>query len=276
MAETRELIFLGTGASCGVPTYYCGCKACDEAREHPEYARSCSSLAIVGQETTLIDTSPELRLQFIREHLDGVDRVLYTHDHFDHVGGLPQLEYYERLITHGVLPVYASDVCADYLAAHFDFMDDAFEINRIQAFKPMDFDGVRYTALPATHCPGAFGYLIGFGKTHIAYFPDTGPLVSESLESVKGVDALIIDATFNGRNWMPQAHTTVDGAIQLATMLKPKVTYLTHLSLHFDEPITVAELQAKLDAVKQDKGVDVRLSFDGTRLTLSDEGLMLS
>lgn len=274
MAQTRELIFLGTGASCGVPTYYCGCKACQEVKEHPEYARSCSSIAIKGAETTLIDTSPELRLQFVRESLTGCDRVLYTHDHFDHVGGLPQLEYYERLIAKGVLPVYASDVCSQYLKAHFDFMDDTFETHDIEVFKPMDFDGVRYTALPATHCPGAFGYLMGFGKTHVAYFPDCGPMVSETLESVRGVDILIIDATFNGKNWMPQAHTTIDGAIKLAGMLKPKVTYLTHLSQHFDEPITVAEIQAKLANAKAEYNVDVRLPFDGTRIVLSDDGCL--
>jgi len=269
MSGTRELIFLGTGASCGVPTFYCGCDACEEARRHPEYARSCSSIAIAGRETTLIDTSPELRLQFVRERLDGTDRVLYTHEHFDHVGGLPQLEYYKRIAARGVLPVYAGDECATYVEHHFDFMLDVLDINRIKPFEPLVFDEVEYLPLPAAHCPGAFGYLISFGTMKVAYFPDTGPLSDEVLSLLAGIDILIMDSTFNGCNWMPEVHTTIDGAINAARMLHPKVLYLTHLSMHFDEPITATQLQERLDGVRKTEGLDVRMPVDGTRIVLS-------
>ncbi len=275
-----QLLFLGTGASCGVPSYYCGCKACEEACVHPEYARGCSSIMIRGKEDTLIDTSPELRLQFIREQLVGVDQVLFTHEHFDHVGGLAQLEYYSKLVSRQPIPVYAGRECFDYLASHFDFMADSLDLNCVGEFDILEFDQVRYTPLPAAHAPGTFGYLIEIPKpesttvatspeyTRIAYFPDTGVLPEQTRPYVNDLDILIHDATFNGRNWMPQSHTTIDEVVDLALEIHPKVTYLTHLALHYDTPITVMELQTKLDEVNRAHGCDIRIAFDGTAIQL--------
>jgi len=274
-----ELLFLGTSASCGVPAYYCGCKVCEEARAHPEYARGCSSIMIRGAEDTLIDTSPELRLQFIRERLTRVDQILFTHEHFDHVGGLAQLEYYSKLVSGKPIPVYAGKECIEYLTSHFDFMADSLDFNSIKAFEVLEFNGVRYTPLPAAHAPGTFGYLIEIptrGESalpvstpryvRIAYFPDTGVLPDQTRAYLGDLDILIHDATFNGRNWMPHSHTTIDEAISLAREIRPKVTYLTHLALHYDTPITVEELQEKLDEVNAAHDCDIRIAFDGMNI----------
>lgn len=266
MAHT--LTFLGTGASCGVPVYYCGCEACKEALEHPEYARTCSSLAIRGAQTTLIDASPELRIQFARTGITNVDQVLFTHEHFDHVGGLPQLEYYVRLITKRALPVFASDQAANYIQSHFDFMMDTLDVQTIVPFELLEFDGIKYRPLPATHNPGALGYLIYGPHMRVGYFCDCGPLTDASFEALKSADVLIFDATFNGKNWMESEHHTIDGVIKLARELRPKRTYLTHLSMHFDTPITASELEEKLARIMDEEGLDIRLPKDGESFEL--------
>lgn len=39
----------------------------------------------------LLDSSPDLRQQALRENITDVDAVLYTHAHVDHVGGFDDL-----------------------------------------------------------------------------------------------------------------------------------------------------------------------------------------
>jgi phosphoribosyl 1,2-cyclic phosphate phosphodiesterase len=275
----HTLIFLGTGASCGVPSFYCGCAACDEARENPRAARDCSGLLVVGSQHTLIDTAPELRTQLIRERVEHIDQVLFTHEHFDHVGGIPQLEFYVRLVSKKPLPIYAGPETLAAIEQQFGFMSDVLAPHSLDAFGTVSFDGVDYTPLPATHSEGAFGFLIevheqGSGQSggrargqdgrRIAYFPDTGPLPQQTLERLTDLDILIFDATFNGANWMPHSHHSIDEAIALARELAPKRTFLTHLTMHYDEPITLAELEKKLEPYQG----SIAVAHDGMSLSL--------
>ncbi|MDR1016127.1 MAG: MBL fold metallo-hydrolase [Coriobacteriales bacterium] len=271
MPKTHLLTFLGTGASCGVPSYYCGCPACEEALRDPRARRDCSSILIQGEENTQIDTAPELRSQYIREGIRKVERVLFTHEHFDHIGGLPQLEYLVRLQTKRPLPVYGSAETLEAIGRRFDFMADVLEGHQIDLDEELDFDGVRYTPLAAAHCPGTFGYLIETGISRCAYFCDSGRLPEPSFSHLREyaqigqLDYLIIDATFNGENWMPASHHSIDQAIDLAQTLGPKHTLLTHLSMHYDTPITLAELEQRLADIA---GLDIKVAYDGLKIRI--------
>jgi phosphoribosyl 1,2-cyclic phosphate phosphodiesterase len=249
------VIFLGTGASCGVPSFYCGCKACQEALEIPSAQRSCSALLIVGQQHTLIDAGPEIRTQLNRARISRVDQILLTHEHFDHIGGIPQFEYYVRLGTQKPLAVYGSPVTLEAVRQQFGFMLEALDLRVLKPWQTLALDTITYTALPAEHSPDALGFLLelqasgadkGASSRRLAYFPDTGPLRAEVLERLRGVDILVIDATFNGNNWMPNSHHSIGEAIALAQNLGAKQSYLTHLSMHYDQPITQGELSAWL------------------------------
>ncbi len=264
------LVFLGTGASCGVPTYYCDCKACREAEDNPLARRTCSSIAILRSEVTLIDTAPEVHQQLWREKIMDIDRVLFTHEHFDHVGGTPQLEYYSRLRSGRPLEFYCNGQTAGVIKTHFDFMVDVISMEESVAWEPMSFDGLAYTPIEAAHCPGALGYLIEVpaALSHngtdmkVAYIPDTSRPPERTLEAIAGVDILIIDSTFNGGNWMPTQHLDVDSAVALADELGVGKAYLTHLSMQFDEPITTTELAERLE------GTRVSAAHDGLRIRL--------
>jgi phosphoribosyl 1,2-cyclic phosphate phosphodiesterase len=258
------LTFLGTGASCGVPSFYCGCIACEEARKNPRAARDCSDIIISGTQNTLIDAAPDLRRQLVRDNISSIDRVLLTHEHFDHIGGIPQLEYLVRLKQKQAIALYGSGESIAAITNSFPFMDNELEFHQLVTWEQLSFDGVRYTALPATHTKGSYGYLIETGATKVGYFPDTGPLCDSTIEWLKGVDILIIDATFNGDNWMPNVHLSVDGAIEEALKLKPRTTYLTHLSMHYDTPVTTAQLEQKLAKYNG----AIQLAYDGLSILI--------
>jgi phosphoribosyl 1,2-cyclic phosphate phosphodiesterase len=267
----HTLTFLGTGAACGVPSFYCGCAACEEARRDARAARGCSGLLVAGAhagaQRTLIDAPPELRGQLVREGVDGIDHLLLTHEHFDHVGGIPQLEFYVRLKTKEPLPVYAGAQTLASIERQFGFMADVLKPRVLEAFVTLYLDGVGYTPLPAAHGRETFGFLIETAHSRTAYFPDTGPLPQQArayLEGLERLDTLIIDATFNGANWMPHEHHTIDEAAALIEVLGARRGYLTHLSMHYDEPITLARLEERLRAF----GGTVAVAHDGLRLAL--------
>jgi len=90
MSSAFELTFLGTGTSVGVPVIGCGCPVCtsDDPRNH----RPRSSIHLrAGEVELLVDSGPDLREQALRERLQRLDAVLYTHGHLDHVAGFDEL-----------------------------------------------------------------------------------------------------------------------------------------------------------------------------------------
>ena len=275
-----SLVFLGTGAACGVPTFYCGCKACEEARANPRARRTCCSIALIGTglgpggdaPVTLIDACPDIHTQLAREGIEDVERVLFTHEHFDHLGGVPQLEFYMRLKRKEPLPLYCNEQTYSWIEEHDAFMADVLDLRNIGLGDSVSFDGITYTPIAATHCPGCLGYLMEIepesshtgNRVRVAYLPDTAYPCPETYRAIEGVDILIVDATFNGGDWMPTQHLDVDKAIALADELGVGHCYLTHLSMQFDEPITADELDAKLAA----HGTRTTAAYDGLRIDL--------
>ncbi len=260
----HSFTFMGTGAGCGVPAFFCDCPACEEARRDPRARRGCCGAMVRGGKTLLIDTPPDIRHQLNREGVRVIDELLYTHAHFDHLGGMGELEYLMRLVTKKPLPTYGSSEALSGMLAEFHYMDDVLDCRALAPFETHEFDGVRYTALPVAHAPGAYGYLIEAGETRLFYASDTARLPEATAERVRGVDVLAMDATFWKKNWSPGAHHSVQECIDEGMELGAGRIYLTHLAMHYDEPITLAELEAFCDRYEG----RVRPAADGMAIPL--------
>ena len=65
----------------------CDCSVCRSPDPRNNRYR-CSVLIGLPHGNILIDTSPELRLQLLREKIGLIHAVLYTHYHADHLFGL--------------------------------------------------------------------------------------------------------------------------------------------------------------------------------------------
>ena len=256
-----QIGFLGTGAANGVPAFYCGCVACKEAEAAAAARRTRCALVVRGSETTLIDAGPDLRQQLLREGIDRVDNLLLTHTHFDHAGGLPELEFYVRLRRKAPIPAIMSRESAEWVTSTLGYMADCLELRVVEAGETVVLDGVRYSALAVTHSPGAFGFLIeNEAGCRVAYLPDTGPLPGETALRVAAVDVLIVGATFFGANWMPEDHLSVDEAVALGGQVGARETYVTHVSMHYDTPVGVADLERHIAGLG---GPNVHLAYDG-------------
>jgi phosphoribosyl 1,2-cyclic phosphate phosphodiesterase len=261
---SHSLTFLGTASGCGVPAFFCHCAACEEARENPACRRGCCGILLEGDggKRMLIDTPPDLRQQLIREKVDTIDNLMYTHAHFDHLGGLGELEYFVRLNRDAPLDMYASAPALDGISTEFHYMMDCFETHVLEPFERLEFDGISYEALPVAHAEGTYGYLIKSPSTTIFYASDTARLSPETAEKVRGVDILIMDATFWKSNWRPDAHHSVQETIDEGFELDAKRIYLTHLAMHYSEAVTVRELE------------DFLMRYEG-RVVLPHDGLKL-
>ena len=240
--------FMGTGAGCGVPAFFCDCPACQEARENPAARRGDCGVMVRGEGgTVVIDTPPDIRHQLIRENVREFDELLLTHCHSDRISGLCELEYMMQLRTRRVIPTYASDWTLAEVNQEFHYMSYALDEHELKPFETHEFDGVRYTALPVTHAQGTYGYLIETPGTRLFYASDTGRLPAETAEYIHGVDILAMDATYWKDCPAPQAHHSVQTCIQEGFELEAKKIYLTHLCMHYTEPITLVELNAWLE-----------------------------
>lgn len=261
---THSFTFLGTGAGCGVPAFFCHCAACEEARAVPRARRGCCGVLVEGTKRLLIDTPPDLRHQFLREGITGIDRLIYTHAHYDHLSGLGELEYLIRLVRKEALPSGASEEALIGIKQEFGYMTECLSLETIEPFSSFVYDGATYTALPVAHAPGTYGYLIETPQTSLFYASDTGRLPEKTAERVRGVDILVMDSTFWKKNWSPAVHHSIQEAIEEGLELDAKSIYLTHLAMHYDEPITLADLETYLERYEG----RVTAATDGMKLSL--------
>jgi len=96
-----RLRFLGTGTSVGIPIIACDCAVCTSTDPRDNRTRTSAALEFVdasGQERViLIDASPDLREQVLREGIGRVDAILITHNHVDHVWGLDEVRRFNEV-----------------------------------------------------------------------------------------------------------------------------------------------------------------------------------
>jgi phosphoribosyl 1,2-cyclic phosphate phosphodiesterase len=263
VAETVFKI-LGSGAGPGAPSFFCDCIGCREARETPVFARTRSgALIATGHQNILLDTPPDLRAQLVRERISSIDQIFLTHWHYDHFGGLGELEYYVKLKRKEPIPLYLPPSALLQFESAFPDLREVFAVTPWKFGQDYHFDDISLTPLPANHGIETAGFLVGSARKKLAYFPDTAGLPAETALQVEGVDWLVCDATFHGDNWFPESHMNVEQAIELGHLVKARSTVLTHMSIHYSQPVSAEDLQ---DSIAQHR--HVLAAYDGMTLML--------
>ena len=255
-----QLVFLGTGTSVGVPVVGCGCEVCGSSDPRNNRTRCALVLGLPGG-NLLVDTSPDLRTQLLREKIGVVHAVLFTHDHADHLFGLDDLRMFPYYLG-GPLPVYCEEQVEARIRKSFDyaFAADAqgygggvpqIVFRRI-GVEP--FEMLSQHVIPMRLNHGKF-QVLGFRFGNVAYCTDTNQIPAESWPLLQGLDVLILDAL---RLRPHSTHFSLTEAIEVARRLNAKRTLFTHMSHDLEHQATNALL---------DEGME--LAYDGLRIALT-------
>lgn len=226
-----KITLLGTGDAPGTPEIGCDCAACTDAKKGTKSNRTRFSILIqTEQGNVLIDTSPDMRVQLLREGIGHIDGVIWTHGHYDHYGGFP--EFYR--IQHNV-HVYGYQETVDYISEMVHFIEPVKHY--VHFYEPFSLIGLEFSIFEVVHFPEKHpaGVMISDGKHKVVISGDSEKDISEkSLEYIKNPDLFIVDAivpeTMNVKK-----HMNSKEALEIGEKINAKRIILTHLG-HFYGP----------------------------------------
>lgn len=263
MSGTITFTILGCGSSGGVPRLGGIWGDCDP--ENPKNTRTRCSLLIEretadGKTTALIDTSPDMRQQLLRENVGHIDGVVYTHSHADHVHGIDDL----RMIVFNMrerVKVYADGPTQDALLSRFGY---AFVQPPNSPYPPiLDLHGIDgdvtvsgaggdivLTPIEVEH--GSIDSL-GFRVNDVFYLPDVSGISDEAWEQISGLKCWILDAL---RRTPHPSHSHLDNSLEWIERAAPEQAVLTNMHVDLD-----------YDTVSAETADHILPAYDGLRLT---------
>ncbi len=229
----EEIIFtvLGSGTSSGVPTIACKCSVC--TNDNPKDKRLRSSILIQSKNTNIvIDSGPDFRQQMLINNVCHLDAIIYTHSHFDHIAGFDDLRAF-NFINGKPVNIIANQETMDKLMIVNEYAFKApiqigggIPLINTHIIDDRDFiiNDIRFTPIQLLH--GKIKVL-GFRIGNFAYCTDTNFIPDESFEKLMNLDCLIIDGLKYDKH---PTHFSISESIDVINKLKPKISYLTHIS----------------------------------------------
>lgn len=232
-----EIVFLGTGTSQGIPVIGCDCDVCTSSDPRDKRLRS-SILMIVNGCRILIDVSPDFRMQMLNNELQDIDIILLTHEHNDHIIGMDDVRPINFKYNKNI-PVYGLSRVLNQVQLRFDYAFNVgsypgapklscHEITGGTSFAPENFN---FDILPLDVEHGNLN-ILGFKVSKFAYITDASKLPDVTMEALKNLDVLVINALQRTNHF---SHFSLPEALEVVNKLKPKKTFLTHLSHHMGQ-----------------------------------------
>ncbi len=235
--EKMLITVLGCGTSTGVPLIHCACSVCRS--KNPKNKRLRVSLWIkLGEKHFLIDASPDLRQQALREKIPRIDALFITHPHADHIGGIDELRSF-NFIQKASIPAYGHEWTVTQLLSRFPYI---FGPKRVEGGgvaqiilnqfnldqESFDVQGVKVIPIRLSH---GSSEVAGFRIGSFAYLTDCNFIPRESMKRLEGLDVLILDCL---RMAPHDTHLHFESSMEYSLKIAAKKTIFTHMSHDFD------------------------------------------
>jgi phosphoribosyl 1,2-cyclic phosphate phosphodiesterase len=250
-----QVTFLGTGTSQGVPVIACRCEVCKSMNPHDKRLRSSIMIKHKGK-TVVVDTGPDFRQQMLRENVEGLDAVIFTHEHKDHVAGLDDVRAF-NFMKKGALDIYATERVQAALRRefHYAFSEDKYPgtpelvLHTIEN-KKFEVAGIAFQPVEVLHYKLP---VFGFRFNDFTYITDAKSISVSEKEKMKGSRFLVLNALRKSEH---MAHFNLDQALELIHEINPEKAFLTHIS----------HLMGEHSEVEQILPDNVEIAYDGLKI----------
>lgn len=242
-----KVTILGCGHSLGVPIIGCDCAVCTSDNNKNKRSRVSVWVEAYGL-SLVIDTSPDFRIQAMRQGIKHIDAVLYTHDHADHTHGIDDLRPF-NYIQDSAIQIYGNAETIDSLKRRFsysflprpekgDIFRPSLESHVIEGVDIAEFyiNNNKIMAFEQRHGKTkSLGYRIG----GFAYSTDVDVLPEAAFAALQGVECWVVDCL---RYTPSYSHSSLPQTLEWIARVKPKKAILTHMAHEFDYEKLSAEL----------------------------------
>ena len=252
-----KVTFLGTGTSQGVPVIGCDCEVCRSIDFRDKRLRSSIHVEVDGL-SIVVDTGPDFRQQMLREGVNKLDAVLFTHEHKDHTAGMDDIRSF-NFKQKKDMPIYGREHVIEQLKREFAYVFASHKypgvpqvmVNIIEN-EPFEVEGVSIVPIEVMHYKLP---VFGFRIKDFTYITDAKTVAPEEVEKIRGSKVLVINAL----QFDPHiSHMTMEEAIAFAQDIGAEHTYFTHISHRLGKHKPV---EAKLPE-------GMTIAFDGQKITL--------
>lgn len=252
-----QLTILGVGSSAGTPAVGCTCATCTSTDARNKRTRCSSKVTLDNGKVILIDTSPDLRQQALREKMNRVDAVLYTHTHADHLHGIDDLRAFCQ-INRCQIPIYSYPEAISHIQEKFGYtlrdpIHQYWDLPVLAAHvveAPFEAAGQRVIPIPIMHGKiRIYAYRIG----NFVYMTDVSEIPESSYALLQGVDVLLIDCL---REKPHPTHVCVEQTLALIERIGARRNVLIHMT----HELEYQALQARVPA-------GVTVGYDGMQLS---------
>ena len=223
-----KIKFLGTGTSQGVPVIGCTCAVCLSQDTKNKRLRS-SALIKISNKNILIDTGPDLRQQALKNKINKIDYVLYTHAHRDHVSGIDELRSF-NFIQKKSIKAYGNKELVNQLKNDYSYIFSDFkypglpevELNKVN--KNFYLDDIEIIPIKVKHHKlNILGYRIG----NLTYITDAKTISDNQLKKINGSQILVINCLQIKEHL---SHLNMEEVLSLIRKIEVKKVYLIHIS----------------------------------------------
>ena len=231
---SNKFTILGCGSSLGSPwiTNYTG-----KLKNNLKNIRTrCCAHIKFSNLSILIDTSPDIKNQFLRNKIKSLDAIIYTHEHADQTSGIFEMRPFFWK-NKKKIPVYGSARTIKALKDKYTFcfsprhgyqpimkaniIKNNFKIHKDSKALTIKAFDVVHGMIKAT----------GFVFNDIAYISDCNKIPKKSLNNLLNLEYLIIDCLRINKH---PSHFNYNDALELVKLVKPKKTILTNLHVDLD------------------------------------------
>ena len=205
----------------------------------------------------LFDIGPDFRQQMLLHDVMGLDAILVTHAHRDHVAGLDDVRAF-NYVQHQNMEVYLNDVARRALLRDYKYIFEPHQypglpeatLHTVDA--PFEAAGEQIVPIRAMHKDLP---ILGFRVGKMAYITDANHMEEEEMEKLRGLKVLVINALRKEKHF---SHYCLPEALEVIERLCPERAFLTHISHEMG-------LHAEVDA-ELPKGVS--LAYDNLEVEI--------